>query len=74
MINRKFIKVRQVSGVWMVTVAMTALCYILMTIPVLAAGGAASHVGRDKVSFNPGWKFIKADPAGAARSDFDDAA
>ena len=54
--------------------AISVLCFLVISAPVLGAGGAASHAGRDKVSFNPGWKFIKADPAGAARSDFDDAA
>lgn len=30
--------------------------------------------GRLTLNFNPDWKFIKADPAGAAQPDFDDAA
>ncbi|HEY8994425.1 MAG TPA: hypothetical protein VIM71_07185, partial [Lacunisphaera sp.] len=32
----------------------------------------AFAAGRETINFNPGWKFLKSDPAGAAASEFDD--
>jgi len=40
---------------------------------VLLAGLALAD-GRQTLNFNPDWKFVKADPAGAAAPGFDDAA
>jgi len=41
-----------------------------------AIGGAAATdiatSARQTLCFNPNWRFIKADPAGAARPEFDD--
>jgi len=47
-----------------------------MRIPIvfLLLAGLATAGGRETLNFNPDWKFIKADPAGAAAPDFDDAA
>lgn len=35
---------------------------------------AASAAGRETINFNPDWKFLKDDPAGAGASAFDDSA
>jgi beta-galactosidase len=40
-----------------------------LTLPGLSL--AAEGI-RGKLNFNPDWKFIKADPAGAAEPSFDD--
>ncbi|HEY0865652.1 MAG TPA: DUF4982 domain-containing protein [Lacunisphaera sp.] len=47
-----------------------------MRIPLLFVllAGLALADGRQTLNFNPDWKFVKADPAGAAAPGFDDAA
>ena len=46
-----------------------------MRIPLLFAllAGLALADGRQTINFNPDWKFVKADPAGASEPGFDDA-
>ncbi len=45
-----------------------------MRLPLLFVllAAAALAAGRETINFNPDWKFLKADPAGAEAPDFDD--
>ena len=47
---------------------MRGLCVLLLLLARPAVGG-----GRLTLNFDPDWKFVKADPAGAAAANFDDA-
>ena len=39
----------------------------------LSCHSAASAAGRETLNFNPDWRFVREDPAGAQRPEFDDA-
>jgi beta-galactosidase len=49
-----------------------AIAGVLLTFACAAASAQVSG-GRETLNFNPDWKFIKADPAGAQTPNFDDA-
>ncbi|SDS50744.1 sugar-binding domain-containing protein [Opitutus sp. GAS368] len=46
----------------------------LIALLALAAGTSFAFAGRQTLNFNPDWKFLKADPAGASAPGFDDSA
>ncbi|MFT2009948.1 glycoside hydrolase family 2 protein [Pontibacter sp. 13R65] len=46
--------------------------FLLLTL-LLASGTTASAFSRTKFNFNPGWKVLKGDPAGAEAPDYNDA-
>jgi beta-galactosidase len=50
---------------------------VLVCVTGLAQPGAqsgAAAAGRETINFNPDWRFIKDDPAGASADNFDDRA
>ena len=51
---------------------LTCRCAALLALAVLAAGRLAAE--RTTVNFNPDWKFLRADAAGAETPGFDDSA
>jgi len=50
---------------------VTRLCALTFVVGVLAPASALA-AERTVLNFNPDWRFVKADPAGAEKPDFDD--
>lgn len=46
--------------------------FLVAVVALLLLGGVARAGERQKLNFNPDWKFLKADPAGASSAEFDD--
>ena len=41
-------------------------------LPLALLSAAPAPAGRSTVNFNPDWRFVRADPAGASSAGFDD--